>query len=187
MHIVMLLEIHIAFDTPTWKIHKLRDHMTEWTNERPTLYRPNSSSCNVVSFENQNRITVTFYFEHTQNWQDAGGRWLRHNTYIVELKEESERLGIEYALPRQPFGNDGTNGPEGPPEIYNKGSKSSGEGSPEGLRMRHGFAAQPEGYQYSTRGPTGPAGGGSSSNSSGQGNDSGAQAGAAAAVTFTTM
>ncbi|KAJ8663636.1 hypothetical protein O0I10_000884 [Lichtheimia ornata] len=181
------LEIHIAFDTPTWKIHKLRDHMTEWTNERPTLYRPNSSSCNVVSFENQNRITVTFYFEHTQNWQDAGGRWLRHNTYIVELKEESERLGIEYALPRQPFGNDGTNGPEGPPEIYNKGSKSSGEGSPEGLRMRHGFAAQPEGYQYSTRGPTGPAGGGSSSNSSGQGNDSGAQAGAAAAVTFTTM
>ncbi|KAI7874124.1 hypothetical protein K492DRAFT_154227 [Lichtheimia hyalospora FSU 10163] len=181
------LEIHIAFDTPTWKIHKLRDHMATWTNERPTLYRTNSSSCNVVAFENQNRITVTFYFEHTQNWQDAGARWLRHNTYIVELKEESERLGIEYALPRQPFGN-GTNGPEGPPEIYNKGSKSSGEGSPEGLRMRHGYTTEQDGYQYSMRGPSGSSNtGGSSSSPSGQGNDSGAQAGAAAAVTFTTM
>lgn len=114
----------------------LRDHMTEWCNQFPHLYRPNSNSMNIITYENQNRITLTFYFEHTQNWQDMGGRWLRHNNYMIELKEHSERLGIQYHLPSQPFQSSVEN-KEGPAEAYNMGSKSSfGQ---EGMRLRRGL------------------------------------------------
>ncbi|CEG83691.1 hypothetical protein RMATCC62417_17570 [Rhizopus microsporus] len=98
-------ELQIHFNTPTWKIKKLISHMQEWCNQFPKHYSPNSASCNILSFQNQNLISLSFYFEHAQNWQDPGGRWLRHNNFMFELKEECERLGIEYTLPTQPLEN----------------------------------------------------------------------------------
>ncbi|KAI9026412.1 hypothetical protein CLU79DRAFT_789018 [Phycomyces nitens] len=95
-------DIHVGFETPSWKIHKLRDHMMEWSDTLPHLFTPGSTSANVLSFENQNKITISFYYQHTQNWQDPGGRWLRHNTFMMELKEASERLGVNYIMPLQP-------------------------------------------------------------------------------------
>ncbi|KAI9318355.1 Mechanosensitive ion channel-domain-containing protein [Dichotomocladium elegans] len=176
------IEIHASYDTPSWKIYKLREHMQEWVNQHPNLYRPNSSSTNIISFENQNKITMTFYFEHTQNWQDSNARWLRHNHYIMELKEESERLAIDYALPSQPF--EGHEKREGPPEIYNMGRKTSGEGTPEGLIMRNTFRYRDE--ESTLRGPIGPNGSGAP-DSGASNNNSGAQAGAAATLAFSLM
>lgn len=96
--------------------------MIEWTNQYPKLYTTNASSTNITTIQNQNSINLSFFFEHTQNWQDLGGRWLRHNNFMMELKEECERLEISYSLPPQPFTN---NGNDAPPEAYNMGSKSS--------------------------------------------------------------
>ncbi|KAI9312179.1 Mechanosensitive ion channel-domain-containing protein, partial [Dichotomocladium elegans] len=133
-------EINVSYDTPNWKIYRLRDHMIEWANQYPALYSTNSVSANFLVVENQNRLTISFYFEHTKNWQDPGGRWLRHNNFVMELKEETERLGITYAMPMQPL-NEYRNH-DLPPEFNNMGEKSSY--GLEGLRKRHGFLPQTE-------------------------------------------
>ncbi|CAO3672408.1 unnamed protein product [Rhizopus stolonifer] len=115
-------ELQIDFATPTTKIRLLVDHMVLWSNQFPKHYTPNSACCNVLSFQNQNAIVLSFYFEHAQNWQDPGGRWLRHNNFMYELKEECERLEIDYSLPTQPFESAPT---DAPAESYNMGDKSS--------------------------------------------------------------
>ncbi|KAF7732833.1 hypothetical protein EC973_000109 [Apophysomyces ossiformis] len=159
------VELHVHFSTPSWKIHRLRDHMREWCNEQPHLYTTNATSANIISFQNQNKITMTFYFEHNKNWQDADGRWLRHNNFMFELKEESERLGIQYSMPPQPLGNSPN---DAPPETYNMGSKTSY--GLEGLQQRKPYTYdQDSGVQEP-------------SNSHQE--DSGAAAGAAATMMF---
>ncbi|KAI8382939.1 hypothetical protein BD560DRAFT_322708, partial [Blakeslea trispora] len=96
------LDIQISYHTPTWKIQALGDHMVKWANTYPKLYTPNSAGVNIINLENLNRITLTFYFEHTNNFQDLGGRWLRHNNFMMELKDELQRLCITYSKPDQP-------------------------------------------------------------------------------------
>ncbi|KAI9342433.1 hypothetical protein BD770DRAFT_329768, partial [Pilaira anomala] len=95
-------EIQVSFHTPSWKLQELRDHMVEWNNKYPKLYTKNACGSNIIKFENLNRITMTFFFEHSKNWQDARGRWLRHNNFLLELKDEMHRLGITYKRPEQP-------------------------------------------------------------------------------------
>jgi hypothetical protein len=119
----MILDLQVSFETPSWKIRKITTHMTEWCNLYPKLYSTDATCCNVISFQNQNMIAMSFYFEHTQNWQDAGGRWLRHNNFMMELKEECERLEIGYTLPVQPF--EQYKKSDVPPEVNNMGAKSS--------------------------------------------------------------
>ncbi|KAI9492244.1 hypothetical protein BDB00DRAFT_873512 [Zychaea mexicana] len=172
------VDIHIAFTTPSWKIHRLRDHMMEWTNQFPHLYNVNGTTANIISFENQNRITVTMYFEHNKNWQDLGDRWLRHNNFMMELKDECDRLDIYYVLPSQPFESSKK---ECPPETNNMGKKKSyGQ---EGMRVRQGFPGGGDDddsqFRGDSGGPGGPGGPGGNDNS-------GAEAGAAAALVFTT-
>lgn len=76
--------------------------MIKWVNQYPKLYTPDSCGVNVVDIDNLNRITLTFYVEHTKNFQDAGGRWMRHNNFMLELKDELQRLKITYTKPDQP-------------------------------------------------------------------------------------
>ncbi|KAI8390899.1 uncharacterized protein BYT42DRAFT_554714 [Radiomyces spectabilis] len=164
------VDLHVHFSTPSEKIRQLISHMTEWSNQFPKLYTTNATSANVISFENQNRITLTFYFEHTQNWQDPGGRWLRHNNFMWELKEESERLGINYSLPPQPL----TGKPnDAPPELYNMGNRS--DYGLNGMQRR-----RPYEYEDGVRGPDvhGDAGG----HAAGSSND--VDPGAAATLMF---
>ncbi|KAI7863039.1 Mechanosensitive ion channel-domain-containing protein [Spinellus fusiger] len=116
------IDLHVHFKTPSWKIYKLREDMREWSNKFPKLYSVDSSSANIVAFENLNKITITFYFEHTQNWQDPGGRWLRHNNYMMELKEACERLDIYYTMPGQPVDIKHS---DVPLEVNNMGTKTS--------------------------------------------------------------
>lgn len=150
--------------------------MIEWANQFPNLYTVNSTTANIISFENQNRITITFYVEHTQNWMDMGGRWLRHNNFMFELKEECERLGIDYVLPSQPYQN--SKNEEGPPEIYNMGSRSSyGQ---EGLHLRRGYEYEDD----DVRGAPGAAAGASVTTA--PGGNAGAQAAAASTLMFAT-
>lgn len=152
--------------------------MIEWTNRFPKLYTTNSASVNVTSFQNQNLITLSFYFEHTQNWQDAGGRWLRHNNFMFELKEECERLNISYSLPTQPFTQANPEN-DASPEAYNMGSKSSY--GLDGLTQRRPFEAEHDDDGYTNR----PIGGESSGHSGVSGTDnSGATAGTAATMMF---
>ncbi|KAG0167793.1 hypothetical protein DFQ28_002892 [Apophysomyces sp. BC1034] len=166
------VELHIHFSTPSWKIHRIRDHMREWCNEYPKLYTTNATSANIISFQNQNKITMTFYFEHTKNWQDADGRWLRHNNFMMELKEESERLEIQYVMPPQPLESKPN---DAPPEIYNMGSKSSY--GLEGLQQRRPYShEQGQGQGQGNGAPSAP-----SNNVSG---DAGAAAGAASTMMF---
>lgn len=172
------VDLQISFSTPSWKIRKITDHMVEWCNRFPKLYTTNSASTNVVSFQNQNMINLSFYFEHTQNWQDAGGRWLRHNNFMMELKEECERLQISYSLPAQPY-TDGSKQNDAPPEAYNMGDKA-GYGL-EGLNKRRPFSDEDDdGYKNSPIGHDGSGAHGGNSTSDG----SGAAAGAAGAMMF---
>ncbi|CAO3702980.1 unnamed protein product [Rhizopus stolonifer] len=166
-----LNELQIAFSTPSWKIKNLISHMQEWSNEYPRLYTPNSTSCNVLAFKNQNLVSLSFCFEHSQNWQDPGGRWLRHNNFMFELKEECERLEIEYSLPTQPYENQPM---DAPIESYNMGKNSSY--GLDGLQPRRTFE-----YDNEERDPGGVGHG--TTGSSNQA-DSGAAAGAAAALMF---
>lgn len=145
--------------------------MQEWSNEYPRLYTPNSTSCNVLAFKNQNLVSLSFCFEHSQNWQDPGGRWLRHNNFMFELKEECERLEIEYSLPTQPYENQPM---DAPIESYNMGKNSSY--GLDGLQPRKTFE-----YDNEERDPGGVGHGTTSSSNQA---DSGAAAGAAAALMF---
>ncbi|KAF1806122.1 hypothetical protein FB192DRAFT_1270999, partial [Mucor lusitanicus] len=95
-------DIEVSYNTPSWKIHAVREHMIKWANQYPKLYTPDSCGANVVDIDNLNRITLTFYVEHTKNFQDAGGRWMRHNNFMLELKDELQRLKITYSKPDQP-------------------------------------------------------------------------------------
>ncbi|CEI90576.1 hypothetical protein RMCBS344292_04898 [Rhizopus microsporus] len=168
-------ELQIHFNTPTWKIKKLISHMQEWCNQFPKHYSPNSASCNILSFQNQNLISLSFYFEHVQNWQDPGGRWLRHNNFMFELKEECERLGIEYTLPPQPLENRTL---DAPLESYNMGSKSAY--GLEGMKQRRPYNTNDE---DETRDPGG--GVGSSGTGASHGHpDAGTMAGAASTLMF---
>ncbi|KAL0075996.1 Mechanosensitive ion channel-domain-containing protein [Phycomyces blakesleeanus] len=168
------IDIHVHFSTPGWKINRLRDEMFEWSNKFPKLYTPDSTSANIISFENLNRITISFYFEHTQNWQDAGGRWMRHNNYMMELKETCERLGISYTMPNQPVD---LKKDEVPPELNNMGSKTSY--GLEGMQLRRGYNYKDD-CEESRSGGGGGEGTGVFAPSH-SGNDSGADAGAAGA------
>ncbi|CEP08414.1 hypothetical protein [Parasitella parasitica] len=171
------VELQISFATPSWKIRKITDHMIEWCNKFPKLYTTNSASTNITSFQNQNMVNLSFYFEHTQNWQDAGGRWLRHNNFMMELKEECERLEITYSLPPQPY-VEGNRQNDASPETYNMGEKA-GYGL-DGMQRRRPWNHDDEdGFKNS------PIGGESNSHSGNSGADnSGAIAGAASAMMF---
>lgn len=173
-----LVELQISFATPSWKIRKITDHMIEWCNKYPKLYSTNSASTNITGFQNQNIVNLSFYFEHTQNWQDAGGRWLRHNNFMMELKEECERLEITYTLPPQPF-VEGNRQNDASPETYNMGDKA-GYGL-DGMQRRRPWNDDDEdGYKNA------PIGGESNAHSGNHGSSDnpGAAAGAASAMMF---
>jgi hypothetical protein len=136
--------------------------MVEWANRFPKLYVPDSTGANIISLENLNRITLTFYFQHTQSFQDPGGQWLRHNNFMMELKDELQRLEITYSQPEQPISCMDT--------LFDseKAQKSSNPTRHHQHRASHGG------------GPVGAAG------SDGGAVDSGAAAGAAATLAYTT-
>lgn len=96
------VDLQISYKTESWKIQALKDHMRKWCNKFPKLYTKDSCDANINTFENLNRINMTFYFEHAKNWQEASGRWLRHNNFMLELKDELQRLDIKYSYPEQP-------------------------------------------------------------------------------------
>jgi hypothetical protein len=152
--------------------------MTDWCNQYPKHYTPNSASTNIISFQSQNMIDLSFYFEHASNWQDPGGRWLRHNNFMFELKETCEKLDITYSLPTQPYTEGSNPQNDAPPESYNMGSKA-GYGL-EGMAKRRPFAEYDEdGFRNQPIGN----GGGHTSGNPGTDN-SGAVAGAAASMMF---
>ncbi|KAG1145570.1 hypothetical protein G6F37_007175 [Rhizopus arrhizus] len=167
-------ELQIDFSTPSWKIKQLISHMQEWCNQFPRHYTPNSTTCNLLAFKNQNVVSLSFYFEHAQNWQDAGGRWLRHNNFMYELKETCERMEIDYSLPPQPYENLPM---DAPAESYNMGEKSSY--GLEGLQKRKTYN-----YDDDERDPGGNANAGAHNSGGNSQVDSGAQAGAAATLMF---
>ncbi|KAG2199375.1 hypothetical protein INT47_001557 [Mucor saturninus] len=174
------VDLQIAFTTPAWKIRKLTEHMVQWCNQYPKLYTTNATSANVISFQNQNAINISFYFEHTQNWQDAGGRWLRHNNFMMEIKDETERLEISYTLPSQPY----TGGPsppnDAPAESYNQGDKAAY--GLEGMNKRRPFTAEDDDVDCRTSPHGAETGHGSAGNA--PSDNSGAAAGAAATMMF---
>lgn len=94
--------VQVSYHTPSRKLQELRDYMVEWNNKYPKLYTKDACGANIISFEKLDLITITFFFQHTKNWQDAGGRWLRHNNFMLELKDQLHRLDITYKKPEQP-------------------------------------------------------------------------------------
>ncbi|KAI8079990.1 uncharacterized protein BX664DRAFT_303154 [Halteromyces radiatus] len=179
--------LNVNFNTPTWKLHQLREHMFEFCNQFPKMYVPNCVSATVVSFENQNKINLSYYFSHTENWQDPTGRMIRHNNFMLELKDECERLGIDYTLPRQPLveGDPGVNDRHHPLDIAHLSSDRTKQ---EGLHQRHGYRndyMMDDEINDGRLGTGGSGTNGGAGNSSGSpGGDAGASAGAAAAMMF---
>ncbi|RCH81850.1 hypothetical protein CU098_003733, partial [Rhizopus stolonifer] len=181
-------DIQISYHTPTWKIQALGDHMVKWANEYPKLYTPNSTGVNIINLENLNRITLTFYFEHSNNFQDAGGRWLRHNNFMMELKDELQRLCITYTQPDQPVIHAYPNaeGDDDDASII-KAQKERYEEGEERLRRRYTASKPYENItsKYQNQADSnGTSGGGDGVN--GDGVDSSTAAASAATVVFTT-
>ncbi|ORX42726.1 hypothetical protein DM01DRAFT_1369043 [Hesseltinella vesiculosa] len=184
------IALNVDFKTPTWKIHQLREHMFDWCNQFPKMYTPNCASLSVVSVENQNKLDLSMYFCHASNWQDAGDRSMRHNNFMYELKDECERLGVNYSLPRQPIGSSddhGTNDQHHPLDQSRlTGDRLHSEGlqrPPRDTRYRS-EDDEDDDYRGHTDG-NGGTNGGAGSGHSGTGN-AGAEAGAAATMMFAT-
>ncbi|KAI8373457.1 hypothetical protein EDC96DRAFT_476755 [Choanephora cucurbitarum] len=179
------LDIQISYHTPTWKIQALGDHMVKWANNYPKLYTPNSTGVNIINLENLNRITLTFYFEHTNNFQDLGGRWLRHNNFMMELKDELQRLCITYSKPDQPVVHAFPDTEETMSEEA-KAQLDRYRESEETLRRRYttsgAYRNVSSRYQNQADSASSQAGGGSGDG----GGDSGVAAAGAATVVFTT-
>ncbi|CAO3650911.1 unnamed protein product [Cunninghamella blakesleeana] len=175
--------INVNYNTPTWKIHQLREHMFEWCNQFPKMYTPNCVSVTVSTFENQNKINLSFYFCHAENWQDAGGRTIRHNNFMFELKDELARLNIEYSFPLQPTVTHTVESEPHPLDVSHANSPPR-EGHNH-LHQRRPYIADDDDDDYrglngGTNGTNGGAGGGSA-----VAGDTGAAAGAAATMAFT--
>ncbi|KAI8064646.1 hypothetical protein BC940DRAFT_341279 [Gongronella butleri] len=177
------IPLNIDFKTPTWKIHQLREHMFEWCNQFPKMYLPNCVSLTVVAVENQNRLDLSMYFCHASNWQDATDRGMRHNNFMFELKDECDRLSINYVLPRQPLGdneNAGTNDKHHPlDQSHLEGNRMMSES-----QRRRNYRSEDEDdemmqYMHGNGGTNGGAGGANA----GPAGDGGA-AGAAATMMF---
>lgn len=95
-------KFQVSYHTPSSKLVKLRDHMVAWINKYPKLYTRDSCGANIIAFEKLDLLTVTFFFQHAKNWQDAAGKWMRHNNFLLELKDELHRLQMKYISPEQP-------------------------------------------------------------------------------------
>ncbi|KAH9935899.1 Mechanosensitive ion channel-domain-containing protein [Epithele typhae] len=94
-------ELMIAYDTPLELIEQLRTKLQayvaannrEWSN----------CAVNIDKMEYQNAIFVIVAMEHRPNWQDWGGRWVRRNGFMRNLKTCLEELDIRYTNPLQPY------------------------------------------------------------------------------------
>lgn len=174
------VDLQISYKTESWKIQALGDHMRKWCNQFPKLYTKDSCDFNINAFENLNRITLSFYIEHTTNWQEASGRWLRHNNFMLELKDELQRLDIKYSYPEQPvvqkFSGDDSDA-EGSSQELSRGDDH------DKLRRRVPYANSVASRKRANMGSTNN----NVFNDFGDnGGDAGAAAGAAATVTLAT-
>ncbi|KAI9306202.1 hypothetical protein BJ944DRAFT_53929 [Cunninghamella echinulata] len=170
--------INIGFRTPTWKIHQLREHMFDWCNQFPKMYTPNCVSVTVSAFENQNKINLSFYFCHTENWQDAGGRTIRHNNFMFELKDELIRLEVDYTFPIQPT-LDTLESRSHPLDVVHANSSREGHN----LHQRRPHLADDDDDYF--RGLNGSSNG--TNNGAGSSNDNAGDSGAAAGAAATMM
>lgn len=180
-----LVALNVDFSTPTWKLHQLREHMFEFCNQFPKMYIPNCVSVTVVSFENQNKINLSYYFCHTENWQDPTGRMVRHNNFMLELKDECSRLKIDYTMPPQPF-SEGDGGVNDRHHPLDRAHLTSDREKSEGLHQRRPYHDDDDDDDGRAPGASSGTNGGAGGES-GSAGDSGAAAGAAATMMFSAM
>ncbi|GLB35076.1 putative mechanosensitive ion channel [Lyophyllum shimeji] len=93
-------KLTIAYNTPLEVIEQLKSRINAYVNANSREW----SGCglNIESMEYQNAITLVVAMEHRPNWQDWGGRWVRRNLFMRNLKEILEDLDVEYTMPVQP-------------------------------------------------------------------------------------
>ncbi|KAG2194382.1 hypothetical protein INT47_006697 [Mucor saturninus] len=165
-------KFQVSYHTPSSKLMQLRDHMVAWSNKYPKLYTRDACGANIIAFEKLDLLTVTFFFQHAKNWQDSAGKWMRHNNFLLELKDELHRLQIKYITPEQPV----VYRYQGEVKVEAEDSGDE-EGFERGLWLNTSKVQNQGATGSAAVGGTG--GGGSAI---GGNNDAGAAAGAAAAV-----
>jgi len=93
-------KLTISYNTPLEIVEQLKSRINAYV----TANNREWSGCglNIEKMEYQNAITLVVAMEHRANWQDWGGRWVRRNLFMRNLKEILEDLDVEYTMPVQP-------------------------------------------------------------------------------------
>ncbi|KAJ2657847.1 hypothetical protein IWW48_004311 [Coemansia sp. RSA 1200] len=93
--------VAFAFDTPTDKLHALRERMNQYCDENPReLVGPVNFSIDLL--ENCNRIQVSIGINYKNNWQDGGYHFGTKREFALVLRNVILDLGLRYHLPVQP-------------------------------------------------------------------------------------
>ncbi|KAJ2751174.1 hypothetical protein H4S06_004202 [Coemansia sp. BCRC 34490] len=93
--------VAFAFDTPTEKLHALRERMNQYCDENPReLVGPVNFSIDLL--ENCNRIQVSIGINYKNNWQDGGYHFGTKREFALVLRNVILDLGLRYHLPVQP-------------------------------------------------------------------------------------
>ncbi|RUS12696.1 hypothetical protein BC938DRAFT_478546 [Jimgerdemannia flammicorona] len=101
-----VIQIHVAFLTPTENIMELRSRLREWLQTESREFVPNLD-INVLQIDDTNKITLNMFIEHKGNWQEEPTRITTHNTtihpiqFMFALKDIITDLGICYYPPIQ--------------------------------------------------------------------------------------
>ncbi|OZJ01801.1 hypothetical protein BZG36_05409 [Bifiguratus adelaidae] len=96
------MEIHVNFDTPTWKLHAVKDRLENYVTNLSRDFTPGCVAINIQNIVNSNRMILLVFVEHRSNWQDIGARMNRRTKFLFYLKEQFQELGITYWFPPQP-------------------------------------------------------------------------------------
>ncbi|KAF8078076.1 Mechanosensitive ion channel-domain-containing protein [Lyophyllum atratum] len=93
-------KLTVSYNTPLETIEQIKLRINSYV----TANNREWSGCalNIDKMEYQNAITLVVAMEHRPNWQDWGGRWVRRNLFMRNLKQILEDLDVEYTMPVQP-------------------------------------------------------------------------------------
>ncbi|KAJ3351028.1 hypothetical protein GGF32_004488 [Allomyces javanicus] len=93
------IKVHVAFNTPTHKIHALEALLNDFLRAHSRDYL-GGLYMQVFELENVNRLELRMFLDHKSNWQDSKKRWMRRTKFMAALRDAMMQLSLEYTLPR---------------------------------------------------------------------------------------
>ncbi|ORZ22960.1 hypothetical protein BCR42DRAFT_403679 [Absidia repens] len=96
------IALNVDFRTSTDLIFTLRERLAAWVNDQPREYAA-GFDVRLQEIVDVNKLVLTIWLPHKDNWQDVGKRLQRRNRFMFMLKDTLDDLKIHYELPAQRF------------------------------------------------------------------------------------